>query len=276
MMGQIMKTLSGKIVAEPIIKRYMLAPVVFAILAVLTQNVYGHAWCWNRGVACQSCAEATVPGQADVDNSGIVIGCVSAAAAGPLNGPSGSSAFANASTKCLFGVKAKVSAANGGSAGHEQLSLNAIAPLMLMVTGEMGGEFDCDGQITGNIITLSGTASYHSATFMELCVLDINNLSDTQISNIFLTYGSVESAVDANYIPSSRVLFAVRGSGFPVGNFNYNVNIGALDQSKVVVSGVGHIATGIPTVSQWGLIILTILLLTAGAVVIVRRRHVTA
>ena len=94
-------------------------------------------------------------------------------------------------------------------------------------------------------------------------MLNITGLTESFISNIFLQYGSVESALNAGYITSSIVLFKKRESDLS-SSFAYNVAIYALSNDNILVSGLGH-TVSVPEPN-------TVLLLAIGCVGVIASR----
>jgi hypothetical protein len=212
---------------------------LFFVTMTWGSHVIAHAWVANAPIWSRSYAEANVPGDHETDDSGVVFG-QSTATADANNATA--SAHAHAHSRGLWGGNVRTTAYGAGAwAGSENPFVDPIVALV----GDGIAEIDYGATNLGTgFLGLTGTANWNFNGYLELAVLDIAGLTESFVSDIFLTYGSVESALDAGYISSSIVLFSERETGLST-SFTYNVAIGSLSDDDILVSGLSH-AVSVP------------------------------
>ena len=122
-----------------------------------------------------------------------------------------------------------------------------VNPLVIQV-GPGSAGLDYDVSFSPGVITITGMANFNTNGFLELAVLNVNGLSQEFVSNILADFGSIERAVALNAISPTRVLSINRegGSLLTNGTFSVSIDIGALDPSDVVVTGLAHAVSDVP------------------------------
>lgn len=216
---------------------YRITAILIALL--WHQQVLAHAWVANAPVWSRSYAEAQVPGDGEITDSGVTFGHTTATATAAN---ANANAFAHAHSVGLWGGNVKTTANGQGAwAG----TANPFDAPIVPGIGPGSAEMDYSATYSGSQFYLSGTSSHNSNGYLELAVLNIDGLTENFVSEIFLTYGSVESALTAGYITSDRVLFERRETTLG-SSFSYTVDIGSLEHSDILVSGVSHSVAAVP------------------------------
>ena len=211
--------------------------MVFAL--VWSQLTLAHAWVANAPVWSRSYAEAVVPGDQEVTDSGVTFG-QSTATATAAN--ANANAFAHAHSIGLWGGNVKATAVGQGAwAGSQDPFNTPIVP----GPGPGTAELTYAGSLSGSMFSLSGSSSHNSNGYLELAVLNTAGMSESDVSQIFLQYGSVESALTAGYLTSSQVLFERRETSL-TDNFSYSFDIGATAYDSLLVTGVSHSVAAVP------------------------------
>jgi hypothetical protein len=243
-------------------KKFMLIKRVTLFIMTMAwgSQVMAHAWVTNAPVWSQSYAEAQVPGDHEIDNSGVVFG-QSTATANAINATA--VAHAHANSRGLWGGNVKTTAFGPGAwAGSENPFVNPIVAGVGNGIAEM--DYDATNLGTG-FLALNGTANWNFNGYLELTVLDISGLTESFVSDIFGIYGSVESAINEGYISNNLVLFSKRETDL-LNNFSYNIDISSInDMNNILVSGLSHAVSAVPEPNS-------LLLLTLGLGVLTSRR----
>jgi hypothetical protein len=220
------------------IQRNLFLVAYLPALAVLSKSMlWADSWTAKAVTWSRAYARASVTSTEMIDDSGVNLFQQSnaMASAADANG----SAQASAMTRGFWGGGTVFDTASGAaSAGFPNPFVNrpSIQP------GPGFANLDFEGVLTSpGIFTITGTASFNSNGFLELSVLDWTGLSMTNVSQIFLQFGSVESALAAGLISDGRVLERLRETSplLESGSFAFDVPIGSLAPENVVFLGLG-------------------------------------
>jgi hypothetical protein len=228
------------------------ATILFLLLVFWSTPAFADVWALHSPLWCRTFVELAVPERANyVDDSGVDFPQQSS----PLTtilGTGGSFATGEATTRGFWGATGVDASGKGGATGSDN-------PFLAPITAQLGpGIADIDYDVTrnGSLFTISGTTEYNSNGFLELSVLDLSGMTlpeqQTLASDIFLTLGSVEKALDAGLISASQVLFREREIMLPTnGSFSRNVDVDLLANNDIVVSALGHTVSAAPEPSTW-------------------------
>lgn len=214
--------------------------LLIASSILCTQQASAHAWVANAPAWSRSYAEAFVPGDSEITDSGVTLFGQSTATAQAQNADA--AAYAHAHSIGLWGGNVKTTAQGPGAlAGPSNPFTTPIMPGI----GDGNAELDFLGSVTGNLFSLNGTASHNTNGFLELSVINLGGLSEQYVSDIFLLYGSVESALAANYLDSWRVLLNFRETSL-ADTFTYEIDLGMMSPDDIVVTGLSHAVSHAP------------------------------
>lgn len=222
-----------------------IAAIVIAL--VWSPLALAHAWVANAPAWSRSYAEARVPGDQEVTDSGVTFGQTTATAT--ANNAT-ANAFAHAHSIGLWGGNVKATANGAGAWAGTQDPFNM--PVVAGV-GPGSAELDYAATLGGSTFYLTGTSGHNANGFLELAVLNTTGMTEDYVSQIFLHYGSVESALTAGYLTSSQVLFQRRETGL-TDTFSYSLDVGSLDYNALMVTGVSHAVAAVPEPSSLALL----------------------
>lgn len=237
-----------------------------SVCIVFAGQLLADAWTAKAVAWSRAYAEADVTSQQKIDDSGVNLFQQSSAMASAAD--ANGTADASAVTRGFWGGGTLSTTASGvGSAAFR----NPFVLQPVLQAGPGAASLNFEGVFNSpGLFILSGTSSNNANGFLELSVLDWTGLTMSNVSNIFLQYGSVESALAAGYLSQARVLQRLRESSAPLagGSFSLPVNTGSLAPENVVFLGLAH-AESTPEPAVVGLVGLGLCLLAQPAV---RRR----
>ena len=216
----------------------MLKKLAVVLTLVWTQQVYAHAWVANAPAWSRSYASASVPGSAQVVDSGVTFG-QSAAAANAANANANASAAANSIG--LWGGSATANAFGPGAraGGSDDPFPSPIVP----VSGPGFADITFQSSYSSGMLDVWGTASHNANGYLELSVLNTAGLTPDQVSNVFLVDGSVQSALANNTLSTGQVLLDVRENQLN-GSFNFDIAVGSINPNDLAVEGLAHAVSG--------------------------------